>query len=72
MFPISSNGGFQKSPNFGGDTSDNEEQKSLEELIEDEGCYDMVFPPQYHNNSPENTVPIDEQISEDGKIVRRY
>lgn len=71
---------FERSPNFGGVITDktppeeDEDGGSDADAMggDDDGCFDMVFAPQYHNNSSENTVAIDEQISEDGKVVRRF
>ncbi len=69
---------IERSPHFGGiviDKTPPEDDGSVEEGGvggDEEGCFDMIFPPQYHNKSPENTKAIDEQISDDGKVVRRF
>ena len=72
---------FLKSPNFGGKSEELEDHYeeiehqqpvSSDENVSDldEGTqYSMIFPAQYHTQTPENTQPISEQIGEDGKLT---
>lgn len=39
---------------------------------EEGDTYDMVFPYKYHNDTPENTRVVQENVGQDGKVVKYY
>lgn len=55
------------------DVNEEEEQIGEEEELDlDPTRYDLKFPEEYHNNSDENRRIIQENISNDGKVVRWF